>query len=131
MAMPTRIIIGQRFGKLKVTGFAGYFSSSLGAPLIAYWTCSCDCGKEMIRVPAISLMSKNTRSCGCLKNGKKSKLHLYQKWYYEKNRGTICEEWLRYEVFKAAMEKVGYTNRMRVKKHGNGSVLSPDNFYFG
>ena len=128
---PTYNLIGQRFGKLTVTGFAGYFSSSLGSPLQAYWTCRCDCGKEMLRIKAMSLTTGNTKSCGCLKRQKKSKLHLYQKWYYEKNRGTLCDEWLSYEIFKAFMEKVGYTTRMRVKKVERGGVLSPDNYYFG
>ena len=127
---PTDNLIDQRFGKLVVTGFAGYFPASPGAPLLAYWTCKCDCGKEMIRVPAHTLKKMGKRSCGCLKEGKKSENHLYWKWYYEKRHGTLCEEWLRFEIFKAFMLKVGYTNKMRVKKCSNRSVLSPTNFYF-
>lgn len=127
---PTDNLIGQRFGKLVVTGFAGYFAASPGAPLLAYWTCRCDCGKEMIRVPAQTLKHFGKRSCGCLKSGKKSEMHLHQKWYYEKRHDTLCEEWLRFEVFKEFMYKVGYTNKMRVRKYRNNSVLSPDNFYF-
>lgn len=127
---PTDNLIGQRFGKLTVTGFAGYFSTSLGDTLQAYWTCRCDCGKEMIRIRATNLMRGNTKSCGCLKFQKKSNNHLYQKWYYEKSRGTLCEEWLRFEVFKAFMEKVGYTSRMRVRKRYRGGELAPYNFYF-
>lgn len=125
----TDSLIGKRFGKLVVTGFAGYFPSSFGAPLEAYWTCECGCGKKMVRVRATSLTTRNTKSCGCLKNQKKSKMHLYWKWQYEKRRGTLCEEWLAFEVFKAFMQKVGYTERMRVKKVRRGGVLSPDNFY--
>lgn len=128
--LPTSNLLGQRFGKLTVTGFAGYFASSLGAQLHAYWTCRCDCGNEMIRIKATSLTGGRTKSCGCLKHQKKSKVHLYQKWYHERLRGTLCEEWIRYEIFKEFMEKVGYTNRMRVKKKVRGGVLSPDNFYF-
>lgn len=127
---PTDNLIGQRFGKLVVTGFAGYFAASPGAPLLAYWTCRCDCGKEMIRVPAHTLKHFGKRSCGCLKSGKKSEEHLYQKWYYEKRHGTLCEEWLRFEIFEAFMSKVGYTNKMRVKKLVRGVTLSPNNFYF-
>lgn len=127
---PTNNLIGQRFGKLRVTGFAGYFAPSMGAPLNAYWTCRCDCGKEMLRIKATSLTSGNTKSCGCIKGKKRSSNHLYQKWYYERLRGTLCEEWLSYEVFRTFMEKVGYTNRMRVKKVVRGGFLSPGNFYF-
>lgn len=127
---PTNSLLGQRFGKLTVTGFAGYFSSSLGAPLQAYWTCKCDCGAEMKRVAAQNLINKRTKSCGCLKICKKAKHHMYQKWYYEKRRGTICEEWLSYEIFKTFMEKVGYTERMRIAKKYRGAELAPYNFYF-
>lgn len=127
---PTNNLIGQRFGKLTVTGFAGYFSSSLGSPLVAYWTCRCDCGKEMVRVKAINLTKGGTKSCGCLKGRKSYKNHLYQKWYHERLRGTLCEDWLRYEVFKAFMGRVGYTSRMKIKKKTRGGIFSPSNFYF-
>lgn len=128
--LPTQDLRGRRFGKLVVTGFAGYFPSSIGAQLHAYWTCRCDCGAEMIRVKASSLMHGNTKSCGCLRHQKKNAKHLYQKWYYEKRRGTLCDAWLKYEIFEAFMDRAGYTQRMRVKKLDRGGVLSPSNFCF-
>lgn len=127
---PTEDLLGQRSGKLVVTGFAGYFPTSLGAPLTAYWSCKCDCGTEMKRVPAVSLKGKKVKSCGCLRKQKRSKMHLYWKWNYEKRRGTLCEDWLCYEIFKEFMASVGYTDRMRVKKLSRGSVLSPSNYCF-
>lgn len=127
---PTDNLLGQRFGKLTVTGFAGYFSSSLGATLQAYWTCRCDCGKEMVRIRATNLTNGNTKSCGCLRRRRRVHRRLYGKWNYEKRKGNLCEEWLSYEIFKAFMEKVGYTDRMRVKLKNKNSVLSPSNFYF-
>ena len=130
MARPTTNLEGRRFGKLVVTGFAGYFPTSIGAPLDAYWTCRCDCGSEMIRVKATSLLCSNTRSCGCLRRQKKNSKHLYQKWYYEKRRGTLCDAWLSYEIFASFMKNIGYTPRMRVKKIHRGAQLSPENFCF-
>ena len=126
----TNSLIGQRFGKLTVTGFAGYFASSPGAVLQAYWTCRCDCGKEMVRVKATSLTNKNTRSCGCLRRHRRVRNRLKNKWKYEVKKGNVCEEWLRYEVFKAFMERVGYTDRMKVKLLDKNATLSPANFYF-
>ena len=127
---PTDNLIGQRFGKLTVTGFAGYFAASMGAPLNAYWTCRCDCGKEMVRIKATSLTTGNTKSCGCLKRHRRVRNRLKNKWSYEMRKGNVCEEWLRYEVFKAFMERVGYTDRMRLKLINKKSMLSPGNFYF-
>lgn len=127
---PTDNLLGKRFGKLTVTGFAGYFPSSFGSPLQAYWTCRCDCGKEMVRVKATSLVSQNTKSCGCLKRRRRVARRLYTKWSYEKRKGNLCDEWIRYEVFKAFMDKVGYTERMRVKLKDKNTVLSPENFFF-
>ena len=126
--LPTQDLKGRRFGKLVVTSFAGYFPASIGAPLMAVWVCKCQCG-NVKRIQATNLISGNTRSCGCLRHQKKAEKHLYQKWHYEKRRGTLCEEWLRYEIFEAFMRKAGYTPRMRVKKEVRGGVLSPDNYY--
>lgn len=127
---PTDVLIGRRFGKLKVTGFSGYFSSSLGTGLQAYWTCRCDCGKEMVRVKATSLLNGNTKSCGCLRHYRKVDNRARNKWNYEMRKGNVCEEWLRYEVFKAFMSKVGHTDRMRIKLVDKKMPLSPGNFYF-
>lgn len=127
---PTDSLLGRRFGKLVVTGFSGYFPTSLGAPLTAYWTCKCDCGVEMRRVKATSLLRGNTKSCGCLARQKKNERHLRNKWYYEKSKGAICAEWVTYAAFESFMSKCGYTSRMRVKKKRRDLELSPDNFYF-
>jgi len=32
-----------------------------------FWKCQCDCG-NVIDIPAVDLVSLNTKSCGCLKN---------------------------------------------------------------
>jgi hypothetical protein len=59
------VLLGQRFGRLVVTDFAGRRKS--GKRKILLWECRCDCGHTAI-VPAESLSSGNTRSCGCLRD---------------------------------------------------------------
>ena len=55
-------ITGRRYGKLVVTGFAGY--RKRGGYNRPIWHCVCDCGGE-IDVYADSLKSGATTSCGC------------------------------------------------------------------
>ena len=56
-------IAGKKFGKLTVISYA---YSTEGR---AYWNCKCDCGKECIMLGK-SLLSGNTKSCGCINHGK-------------------------------------------------------------
>lgn len=60
---------GQRFGRLLVLRFSGMLNNSSRS---AIWVCLCDCGKETL-VPRSSLITGNTRSCGCLHNEVTSK----------------------------------------------------------
>lgn len=53
-------LTGQRFGRLSVTGLKGSFDNH------RIWICKCDCGR-MTEVPTNSLLSGNTKSCGCLR----------------------------------------------------------------
>ena len=59
--MPRKLIDlrGQRFGKLTVLELAEKKNGK------TMWLCRCDCG-SIITVHASSLVSGNTRSCGCL-----------------------------------------------------------------
>ena len=58
-----RDIKGIRFGRLVALEDAGV---QLGPERGRCWRCVCDCG-TLVVVRLRSLMSKNTRSCGCLK----------------------------------------------------------------
>lgn len=55
-------LTGQKFGRLTVIERAG--TSPHGK---ATWTCECDCG-SMVVVIGNSLLTGNTRSCGCVHN---------------------------------------------------------------
>lgn len=53
-------MIGKRYGKLTVIDFSHVIKGN------SYWKCKCDCGNNKI-LPAHSLKSGNTSSCGCFK----------------------------------------------------------------
>ena len=61
-------LTGQRFGKLTVIGPT---EKRKGTSVV--WRCKCDCGKETL-VAAGSLVSGNTKSCGCLRFEARGKL---------------------------------------------------------
>ena len=57
---PVTDLIGQRFGKLTVTGDSGERKD--GSIL---WNCKCDCGKEIL-CRRFELISQSIQSCGCM-----------------------------------------------------------------
>lgn len=67
-------LTGQKYGRLTPVEFCGIKDHK------ARWKCSCDCGLTVI-VPANSLRTGNTKSCGCLHReivseiGKKNTTH--------------------------------------------------------
>ena len=54
-------LTGQKFGKLKALYPTNKYRNSH-----ILWHCKCDCGKELDVIGA-SLISGNTKSCGCIK----------------------------------------------------------------
>ena len=61
-SMPRRVknLIGQRFGRLVVTDYAGLTKHNM-----SMWATTCDCGNSQI-VTGNHLRQGNTKSCGCL-----------------------------------------------------------------
>jgi hypothetical protein len=60
-------LMGQRFGKLSVVGWARVSIPKNGvAGRVTEWVCLCDCGKEIKLKSARLRDKKPTRSCGCL-----------------------------------------------------------------
>lgn len=59
---PRSNLIGKRFGKLLVVSWANN----------SRWNCLCDCGRET-QVLTANLATRNTSSCGCVRNIKSSK----------------------------------------------------------
>lgn len=65
-------VAGMRFGRLKVTRFAGRATSRQGWYYL--WECCCDCGNT-IYAAAHNLKSGKTASCGCLNKEVASRTH--------------------------------------------------------
>lgn len=75
-------ISGQRFGKL----VAEYPTDKRSGSSVK-WNCKCDCGNDC-EVSSYSLISGNTRSCGCLAKESLEIAHVYSK---EANRKRMKE----------------------------------------
>lgn len=56
-------LIGERFGKLTVTGFFGYGNND--RQRYSLWECRCDCG-NICQVQGYVLQNGRRKSCGCL-----------------------------------------------------------------
>ncbi len=74
-------MIGKKFHKLTIIDFAYIKQSN------SHWKCKCECGKECI-MPAYSLKSNNTTSCGCYrilksKPGESGLKRLYNIYIYK------------------------------------------------
>lgn len=103
-------MIGEKIGLLTVVS-----REHRDAKLGRMFMCRCDCGTEKL-VPHSNLLTKNTKSCGCLKRRNSdlpfagaSRLREYQTWkhmlqrcYDESARGyvsygargvTVCDKW--------------------------------------
>lgn len=138
-----RDLTGERFGKLVALEESG---RNVRKEIL--WLCRCDCGKELL-VPAYSLTSGNTKSCGCsrschgkhgaYKGGKVERL--YRVWLMMKTRCSnkntkeynnyggrgirVCEEWDKsYASFREWALKNGYNPNA---KHGECTIDRVDN----
>ena len=88
-------ITGQRFGRFTALQRAG--SDTFGN---SAWLCLCDCGTKKV-IGRNSLISGNSKSCGCFnreritKHGKYN-TRLYRVWCtmaYSRKGVVVCEEW--------------------------------------
>lgn len=139
-------IKGQKFTKLKVIDLQGVQNHR------AMWLCKCDCGNEIV-VSSNSLLTKKTKSCGCL-NIKKiierntthglSKTRLYKIWCgmkqrcynkndkrynrYGKRDIKICDEWLKdFKKFYDWSIKNGYSDKLTIDRINNNGNYEPNN----
>ncbi len=67
-------ISGLRFGRLTVIEKVGVTNGG-GRGSKSLWLCKCDCGNEKV-ILRNSLVSGNTKSCGCLERETKKTMHL-------------------------------------------------------
>jgi hypothetical protein len=118
--------------------------------------CKCDCGTIIERIVLRSLLSGNTKSCGCLnkelreqrnyKHGdgtRTGKTRLYKIWQdmkrrcYSETRGdaknyydkgiTVCAEWQLFQNFKNWAINNGYTEELTIERKDNNKGYCPEN----
>jgi len=113
-------IIGKRFGRLTVIAFDG-----IRGRRASYWLCRCDCGNEKV-ITRSSLISGNTRSCGCLKKEVNptmthggSNTNLYRRWNRVRHdpKSTMCDEWMEFPAFKDWALANGYEEDKELYLH--------------
>ena len=117
------------------------------------YLCRCSCGKELI-VTRGSIVSGNTKSCGCLNRQKgrsarrkthgKTKTRLYRIWSYMKARCDqpnnnryyrygargikVCTEWHdSFEAFEKWAVTHGYAEDLTIERIDNDKGYSPEN----
>lgn len=137
---------GKIFGRLKVEKL-----SAKSKPKKIYWECVCECG-NIVTIISSSLISGNTKSCGCLRKEltssrrsthKKSFSSEYNTYHhmikrcYSKNhnsydyyggRGiTVCDRWL--ESFENFYEDMGEkpSPKHSIDRINNDGNYEPDN----
>lgn len=100
---PLKDFIGQRFGKLTVTGYAGKRAG------MHRWKCICDCGNETI-VGQTLLQTGKTKSCGCIQ----AEIYKDNLKLIDGTSVTILEA---YKKHPNAANTSGYTGVYRSKKN--------------
>ena len=118
--------------------------------------CECSCGTIVEKIRIRSLMSGNTKSCGCLNqelrierntrhgdSTRKNKTRLYTIWQDMRrrcsnlNRGDaknysskgiqVCEEWQSFPVFKEWALTHGYADDLTIERKDNNEGYNPQN----
>lgn len=138
-------IVGQRFGRLTVMAYDRFEKRR------CLWRCYCDCGKETI-VDTTSLLSGNTKSCGCLQvdiateqctTHGLSKTRIYKIWqkmlqrcenifsdsypYYGELGIEVCQEWHDVTVFYDWAITHGYEEHLSIDRINPFRGYTPDN----
>lgn len=138
---------GQVFGRLTVLEFVERKNN------ISYWKCKCSCGNEIV-IPIKYLVCGDTKSCGCIRKEKVSKLAksksykknktLYSRWSnmkqrcYNKNcmaykhygaRGiVVCDEWKNnYKNFEKWALNNGYKKNLTIDRINVNGNYEPNN----
>lgn len=147
-------LVGQRFGRLTVTGYAG--TDKRGE---AVWDCICDCGSKSA-VRGSHLRKGAVQSCGCyakeataermrVTRTKGNTRHgctdtrLYSTWTNMKTRClnpnnrtykwygavgvTICQEWMQFENFKEWALSSGYQEDLTIERVNPFGNYCPEN----
>lgn len=141
----------RRFGRLVVVSVAGELKGRM-----TRWLCRCDCGKTKLASGA-DLLTKHTRSCGCLhsetarktivstnKTHGKTHTRLFSIWtnmrtrcynvrnktyqWYGKRGIKICDEWRdNFQAFYDWAIENGYKQNLSIDRINNDGDYCPEN----
>lgn len=139
-------LTGRVFGRLTV------MSRGLSDSQGSCWYCDCSCGITDVLVSAHSLLSGNTRSCGCLRDEHTASLNrthgmsdtrLYKVWKGMRQRCdnpnadaeeryyfqgiTYASEWNDFENFHSWAQQHGYRDDLTLDRINPFKGYSPDN----
>ena len=142
----TTDILGEKFGKLTVVEFAGFYVEKDGKRQ-SKCKCKCDCGNEVI-VLRSSLKKGHTTSCGCSRKGINTKHghcrdRIYIIWGNIKNRClnpnisaykhyggrgvTVCDEWKEFQPFYDWAMATGYSDDLTIDRIDVNGNYEPSN----
>lgn len=145
------IKIGDKFNRLTILSLHKKHSDNK-----VYASCLCECGNVRPSILVRSLLSGNTKSCGCLnrdltiarnyKHGdanRENKSKLYRIWadmnrrcrdkrrddacYYANKGIIVCEDWKNYNAFKFWALKNGYNDSLTIDRIDSNKNYCPDN----
>lgn len=143
--MMRKNITGEKFGRL--TAVCWHHREGANT----YWECTCDCGNATV-VSLSSLVSGNTKSCGCYGREQKrnattkhNKSHerIYRIWigmnqrcFNPKNTGyknygargiKVCDEWKEFEPFYVWAMSNGYEDNLTIERNDVNQNYCPEN----
>lgn len=143
-------LIGLRFGRLTVIEKADVIGKGKRGSRSIY-RCKCDCGNEKV-VLRNSLVTGNTKSCGCFEHEIKKTIHLkhgmaktrlWKVWvdmrarceresdtsysYYGGRGILVCEEWHDFEAFKDWAILHGYDDELTIERKNPDGNYCPEN----
>lgn len=148
-------LTGRRFGKLTVVKKIGVKNAGQRGKSRSIYLCKCDCGNET-EVLRNSLITGNTKSCGCLERETKKTMHikhgaaktrLWRIWcnmrercnnpnnknyaYYGGRGVGVCDEWQNKENgfinFRDWAMANGYTDELTIDRINTNDDYKPSN----
>lgn len=142
-----RDLTGKRFGRWTVLNRVPHNDKDNKV----LWHCKCDCGAER-EINSGSLLSGNSKSCGCLKNENTSirvrthgmsSTRLFHIWqgirkrcnnpnsatfkHYGGRGISVCEEWERFEPFRDWALASGYSDELTIDRIDVSGNYEPSN----
>ena len=113
---------GMRFGKLIAVRRVGTVIHS-GRGIHAQWLCKCDCGGEKLVTAGALRDKRGTKSCGCLRGGRRYQKYATKEDALEAKRNQI-REWCRERrekanIMAASLEGQRFGKLMVISRNGS------------